>query len=158
MFIPLRSIAVPVALLGFGGAALSMGGASAIASAVTPNAHVALTSAMSSVSPNYVKIVEPFSTPGRCTSAPTTLAMTFCLENRVVRVDQTVNTLQRDRFNRAKTKTAKQVLLNDDAHWLKTRRTTCAANQTGGTIDQINDAQCLLNGSKARANKLVNAI
>jgi uncharacterized protein YecT (DUF1311 family) len=119
------------------------------AAATTPS--TAPTSSTSSL--HYVKIVEPFSKPGPCKEDGNTLEMTACLLKQVQTADQRVDALQRKRFEQADP--ADQAgLLADDAKWLKQRHTTCAADRTGGTIDQINAAGCLLKGAQARAKTL----
>ena len=102
---------------------------------------------------HYVKIVEPFSTPGRCKADGNTLEMTACLLKQVQAADQRVDSLQRKRFEQADPGDRAD-LLADDAKWLKQRVTTCSANRTGGTIDQINAADCLLTAGQTRAKAL----
>jgi uncharacterized protein YecT (DUF1311 family) len=148
-----RALIASTGLLALGVAAAAFAGPAAIASA-------AQQASSSSRSPHYVKIAEPFSAPGpRCTHTDTTLSISACLLVRVVRVDHTVDALQKDRFDRARTTKTKKARLADDAKWLKARGTTCAAaGDSGGTIDQITTAQCLLDNSKQRANSLINAL
>jgi uncharacterized protein YecT (DUF1311 family) len=152
MFSP-RALIASTGLLALGVAAATFAGPAALASAA-PNTSGASTSL------HYVKIAEPFSAPGRtCTKDDTTLAISSCILVRVVRVDGTVNALQHDRFDRASTTKARKALLVSDAKWNKARIKSCAAAaHTGGTIDRITEAQCLLKSSKHRANKLINAI
>ena len=98
----------------------------------------------------YVKIVEPFGKPGRCDESGTTIEMTACVLKKVVDVDYTVDVLQRQRFEYSTSTAERKADLRDDAKWLAQRTKTCAADPTGGSMDQITQAQCLLKVSKAR--------
>jgi len=102
----------------------------------------------------YQKIVEPFSDPGTCNDAGTTIEMTACILEQVVDVDSTIDAAQLQRFEKAPS--AQQAgLLAEDARWLSNRSKHCAAQaKTGGSIDQITDAECLLKTSKTRAKSL----
>ncbi len=151
MFSP-RALIASTGLLALGVAAATFAGPAAMASAATRSG--------STPSPHYVKIAEPFSAPGpTCTKDDTTLAISSCILVRVVRVDHTVNALQKDRFDRARTSKAKKALLAKDAKWNAARVKGCAAaGHTGGTIDRITEAQCLLKSSKHRAIRLIDAV
>jgi uncharacterized protein YecT (DUF1311 family) len=129
---------------------------SAEESAVETSAAEQPTSAASTNTASYRPIVELFSTPGRCDPAGNTLEMTACLLKQVQKADHTVDSLQRNRFEQA-ADAEQAALLADDATWLKGRTTTCAANRTGGSIDQITAADCLLKISKARVTALTAA-
>jgi uncharacterized protein YecT (DUF1311 family) len=102
----------------------------------------------------YQKVVEPFSPPGTCKSDGDTLEMIDCILEQVVDVDSTVDSLQLQRFELASV--SKQLgILADDGHWLKSRSKTCTAAATsGGSIDQITVAQCLLKASQKRVETL----
>lgn len=102
----------------------------------------------------YVKIVEPFGTPGRCDPAGTTIEMTACILKKVVDVDYTVDALQAQRSRYGTSANEGERDLRDDAQWLAKRTKTCSAHPSGGTIDQITQAQCLLKVSKARVRSL----
>jgi uncharacterized protein YecT (DUF1311 family) len=71
-----------------------------------------------------------------------------------VDVDYTVDVLQRQRFEYSTSAAERKADLRDDANWLANRTKTCSANQTGGSIDQITQAGCLLKVSKARVASL----
>jgi len=102
----------------------------------------------------YVKIVEPFGTPGRCDPAGTTIEMTACFLKKVVDIDYTVDVLQAQRFEYGTSANEGEAELRDDAKWLANRTKTCSENLTGGSIDQITQAQCLLKVSTARVRSL----
>jgi uncharacterized protein YecT (DUF1311 family) len=85
----------------------------------------------------------------------TTLGITNCILVQVNTVDAQANALQRTRFEEATTSATQQALLDDDTHWLSHRKSSRAAQaSSGGTIDQINAAQCLLDASHARVDAL----
>jgi uncharacterized protein YecT (DUF1311 family) len=102
----------------------------------------------------YVKIVEPFGSPGKCKPAGTTIEMTACVLKQVVDVDYTVDVLQRQRFEYGISTADRKSSLRDDANWLAKRTKTCSEQSSGGSIDQITAAQCLLKVSKARVASL----
>jgi uncharacterized protein YecT (DUF1311 family) len=106
--------------------------------------------AKKTVALKYVKIVEPFSAPGRCRTGGTTIEMTACVLKQVVDVDYTVDVLQRQQFEYGISTAERKADLRDDANWLTKRTKTCSANLTGGSNDQIIETQCLLKVSKAR--------
>jgi len=107
----------------------------------------------------FVPITEPFdpghparTTPGPadCASQQTTLAIAQCYEDKTETADAAIDAAQRAGF--ATATTAQQATMNAaDQAWLAARPTVCAkAYNTGGTIDQINIASCLLDESSAR--------
>ena len=102
----------------------------------------------------YVEIVEPFGRPGPCQADGTTVEMTACILHEVVEVDYTVDGLQRQRFAYSTSAAERKADLRDDARWLAGRTKTCSKNLTGGSMDQLNEAQCLLDVSKSRVESL----
>jgi uncharacterized protein YecT (DUF1311 family) len=102
----------------------------------------------------YKKIVEPFGKPGRCDPAGNTVEMTACILKQVVAVDHTVDVLQAQKFQYGTSPTEAEDDLRDDANWLAKRTKTCSTKGTGGSIDQITAAQCLLRAGKARVKSL----
>ncbi len=101
----------------------------------------------------YVKIREPFSRPGECVDDGSTLEMTACVLEQVIDVDSTIDALQVKRFERARVSQRPGILV-EYARWLKDRTRDCAAGGSGGSIDQINAAQCLLKASQERVETL----
>jgi uncharacterized protein YecT (DUF1311 family) len=123
---------------------------------ITSSAPATATSAPASA---FVPIVEPFdpghparavSSPATCRSQATTLAIVQCYEHKTESWDAEIDLTQQGRYQTAPT--SQQAAINaDDSAWLVARQTVCAkAYQTGGTIDQINIAACLLDESTAR--------
>jgi uncharacterized protein YecT (DUF1311 family) len=107
----------------------------------------------------FVPIVEPFdpghparsvSSPSSCGSQQTTLAIVQCYEHQTESWDAEIDTVQQGRYQSSPA--TQQAAINaEDSAWLAARQTVCAkAYQTGGTIDQINIAACLLDESTAR--------
>jgi len=128
-------------------------GATAVPSAATavPSAAVA-----------FVPVTEPFD-PGhraRAISAPascdqnSTLAIEQCFEDKTETADAAIDALRQAAF--ASASSGQQAVINSgDGSWLAARAPVCAkAYQTGGTIDGINIANCLLDESTARLNAL----
>jgi uncharacterized protein YecT (DUF1311 family) len=106
-----------------------------------------------------VPITEPFdpghaaratSGPADCANQQTTLAIAQCYENKTETADAAIDAAQQASF--ASATAAQQAAMNAaDSAWLAARPTVCArANDTGGTIDQINIASCLFDESTAR--------
>ena len=107
----------------------------------------------------FLAITEPFDPghPARATSAPascagqqTTLAIEQCFEGKTETADAAIDAAQQASF--ATATAAQQAAMNAaDSAWLATRPTVCKkAYNTGGTIDGINIASCLLDESTAR--------
>jgi uncharacterized protein YecT (DUF1311 family) len=148
--------AVAVAGLAAGcssGGSSSSSGASASASA-TPKP-----SASGSAAP-YAPIVEPFdpghqartrTAPADCGSQPSTLAIEQCYEIKTENVDAQINTAVEKLYNGMPVIKVREAIVTQSAAWLATRGTVCkAAFNTGGTIDGISTAACLLDESTAR--------
>ena len=134
------------------GAATQSAPASGSASS-TPTASAATPAAA------FTPIVEPFdpghparavTTPASCGSLGTTLAIEKCYEDKAETWDAQIDLVQQNRYQSASL--AQQTAIgDDDTAWLEARQTVCArAYQTGGTIDGINIAACLLDESTAR--------
>jgi len=136
------------------------GGATQVASASgsasgAPTASAATTAPAAAFAP----IVEPFdpghparavTTPSSCGSLTSTLAIEKCYEDKAETYDAQIDLVQQSRYQSASL--AQQTAIgDDDTAWLEARQTVCAkAYQTGGTIDGINTAACLLDESTAR--------
>ena len=153
------------ALAGCGGSGSSASGGatqsapaprSAPGSAVPTSSQTAATTAPAAA---FVPIVEPFDpghparsvpAPASCGSQSSTLAIAACYENKTETWDAEIDVTQQGRYQTASA--AQQAAINsDDSAWLAARQAVCAtAYQTGGTIDQINIAACLLDESTAR--------
>jgi uncharacterized protein YecT (DUF1311 family) len=136
------------------------GGATQIASA-SGGASGTPTASASSTAPAaaFVPIVEPFdpghparaiTTPASCGRLGSTLAIEKCYEDKAETYDAQIDLVQQNRYQSGSV--AQQTAIgDDDTAWLEARQTVCAkAYQTGGTIDGINIAACLLDESTAR--------
>jgi uncharacterized protein YecT (DUF1311 family) len=133
--------------------------AASSASAAAGAASAAGAGASPSTSSAFVPITEPFdpghaaratSGPADCASQQTTLAISQCYEDKTETADAAIDAAQQASF--ATAQVAQQVAMNAaDQAWLAARSTVCAkAYNTGGTIDNINIASCLLDESTAR--------
>jgi uncharacterized protein YecT (DUF1311 family) len=110
-----------------------------------------------------VPVTEPFDPghPARVSSAPTncggrdtTLAIEQCYEAKTESADAAIDAVRQASF--ASASAAQRATINsDDSGWLAARAPVCdKAYQTGGTIDGINIASCLLDESTARLDGL----
>ena len=111
----------------------------------------------------FVPVTEPFDPghPARARSAPascggqnTTVAIEQCYEAKTETADAAIDAVRQASFGRVPA--GQQAAINAaDSAWLAARTTVCAkAYQTGGTIDEINIASCLLDESTARLDAL----
>jgi uncharacterized protein YecT (DUF1311 family) len=127
------------------------------ATAAAASATVTLTKPAGTVA--LVPITEPFdpghparATPGPddCANLQTTLIIVQCYEAKTETVDAAIDAELQADF--ATATAAQQADMNGaDNAWLAARPRVCAeAYDTGGTIDQVNIASCLLDESTAR--------
>jgi uncharacterized protein YecT (DUF1311 family) len=111
----------------------------------------------------FVPVTEPFdpghparvmSAPATCGGQDTTLTIEQCYEDKTETADAAIDAVRQARF--ASASAAQQAATNnEDSGWLAARATVCdKAYQTGGTIDGINIAGCLLDESTARLDAL----
>jgi uncharacterized protein YecT (DUF1311 family) len=124
----------------------------------TPAATTAPTAAVA-----FVPVTEPFdpghpaharSAPASCGGQDTTVAIEQCYEAKTETADAAIDAMRQAGF--ASASAGQQAALNAaDRGWLAARETVCGkAYQTGGTIDGINIAACLLDESTARLDGL----
>jgi uncharacterized protein YecT (DUF1311 family) len=158
-------------LAGCGGSSGSTAGSATQASTGTASAAAASSGAATgtaasgapSTAAAFVPITEPFdpghpagakSAPANCGSQDTTLAIEQCYEARTESADAAIDAARQASF--ASASAAQQATINsDDSAWLAARATVCdLAYRTGGTIDGINIASCLLDESTARLDAL----
>ena len=121
-------------------------------------------SAHATSAPPFAAIVEPFdpghpaqakTAPADCGSQSSTLAIVQCFENQTETVDAQIDAVQQGFYKTAPTFSIKAAIVAGDSAWLNARGPVCkAAFTTGGTIDQINDASCLLKQSRLRVTAL----
>jgi uncharacterized protein YecT (DUF1311 family) len=130
-------------------ATASGAGASASASPAAAAAFAAITEAFDPGHP-----ARAVSSPASCAGQDTTLAIEQCFEHKDETADAAIDTVQQASF--AAASAAQQAAINAaDRGWLAARGTVCQkAYQTGGTIDGINVAGCLLDESTARLDAL----
>jgi uncharacterized protein YecT (DUF1311 family) len=111
----------------------------------------------------FVPITEPFdpghpagarSAPANCGGQDSTLAIERCYEAKTESADAAIDAMRQASF--ASAAAGQQATINsDDSGWLAARATVCdQAYRTGGTIDGINIASCLLDESTARLDAL----
>lgn len=156
----MSAIAVGV-LAGCSSSSSSAGGAATQSVSASGGASAAPTAPAATTAPAvaFQPIVEPFdpghparavTTPASCGSLGTTLAIEKCYENKAETYDAQIDLVQQNRYQSGSV--AQQTAIgDDDTAWLEARRKVCAkAYQTGGTIDGINIAACLLDESTAR--------
>ncbi len=125
----------------------------------TPAAKASGSTPIASASPSFVAIVEPFdpghpartgSAPASCAGETTTIAIEQCYQTKTENVDVAIDAVQAARYASA-SPSGKAAILAQDSAWLAARTPVCAAAfNTGGTIDGINTASCLLDESNAR--------
>ena len=156
-------IGLTAAGCGGGGSSSSSGGTStgpaAASSASQPSASVATTA------PPFAAIVEPFdpghpaqarTAPVDCGSQSSTLAIEQCYEASTENTDAQIDNVQQAAYNSGSA-SAKAAIVTQDAAWLAARGPVCkAAFNTGGTIDGISIAACLLDESTARLDAVRN--
>jgi uncharacterized protein YecT (DUF1311 family) len=111
----------------------------------------------------FVPVTEPFdpghpahamSAPASCGDQDTTVAIEQCYEAKTETADAAIDAMRQSGF--ASASAGQQAALNSaDSGWLAARSAVCGkAYQTGGTIDGINIAACLLDESTARLDGL----
>jgi uncharacterized protein YecT (DUF1311 family) len=120
-------------------------------------------SASPSAAAAFAAITEPFdpghparavSGPASCGGQRSTLAIEQCYEDKTESADADIDTVRQAAFTSASA--AQRSAINSaDRGWLATRSTVCRqAYRSGGTIDGINIASCLLDESTARLDAL----
>ena len=138
----------------------SSGSASSAATSASPGATgTGGRATASAAAVSFVNIVEPFdpghparfeTAPASCGSQATTIAIEQCYQTKTENVDVQIDVAQSARYASA-TAAGRATILAQDSAWLATRGPVCAAAfNTGGTIDGINLATCLLDESNAR--------
>ena len=145
-------LAVPLAGCGSSGSASSPGTAASSSPAAAGGTASAATAA-------FVSIVEPFdpghparaeSAPASCGGQSTAIEIERCYQAKTENVDAQIDVAQSVRYSSA-APAARKTILTQDSAWLAARAPVCAAAfNTGGTIDGISAAACLLDESSAR--------
>jgi uncharacterized protein YecT (DUF1311 family) len=156
----LARAAVLTALAALLAACSSSGSATSVATSASPGASgTGGTASASAAAASFVNIVEPFdpghparsgTAPTSCGSQTTTIAIEQCYESKTENIDVQIDVAQSARYASASA-AGRATILAQDGAWLAARGPVCAvAFNTGGTIDGINDAACLLDESNAR--------
>src|SRR5689334_8957239 len=153
---PAVALAVVAAL------AVTLAGCGSAGSASSPGTAAASSPAAGSASAataSFVGIVEPFdpghparaeSAPASCGGQSTAIEIERCYQAKTENVDAQIDVAQSARYSSAAPAERKTILAQDSA-WLAARAPVCAAAfNTGGTIDGISAAACLLEESNAR--------
>jgi len=142
------------------GCSSSSPGSSASTPASTSTSSTSSAAATSSASAaGFISIVEPFdpghparirSAPASCANQPSTLAFEQCFEAKTENTDAEIDAVQQAKYAAASAAGQAAILAQDQA-WLSARGPVCAvAFNTGGTLDQVEIASCLLDESTAR--------
>jgi uncharacterized protein YecT (DUF1311 family) len=126
--------------------------------ASSPAASAASGAAAAAAAP-FVPIVEPFdpghparvqSAPASCGSQSSTLAIEQCYQAKTENTDAAIDAVRLAAYSSG-SPSQRTAILAQDAAWLAARGPLCqAAFNTGGTIDGISVAACLLDESTAR--------
>ena len=145
------------ALIGLA-AGCSSSSSSAGSAASSPSARPTISDA--TTAPAFVSIVEPFdpghpaqarTAPADCGSQPGTQAIVQCYEAKTETIDAQIDAVQQGFWNSAPLNNVRAAIVTDDSAWLAARGPVCqAAFTSGGTVDQISIAACLLDESTAR--------
>ena len=107
----------------------------------------------------FVGIVEPFDpghparikpAPASCGSQSSTLTIEQCYEAKTENTDAQIDAVQQAKYATASPAQQTAILAQDQA-WLNARAPVCTvAFNTGGTLDRVETAACLLDESTAR--------
>ncbi len=107
----------------------------------------------------FVDIVEPFDpghparispAPASCGSQPSTLTIEQCYDVKTENTDAEIDAVQEAKYAAA-SPAGRAVILAQDKAWLDARAPVCTvAFDTGGTLDTVEIAACLLEESTAR--------
>jgi hypothetical protein len=83
--------------------------------------------------------------------------MVQCYEIQTENTDVQIDSVQQANYTSAPLANVKAAIVSQDSAWLNARGPVCsAAFKTGGTIDQVNIASCLLEESSARLDAVKN--
>ena len=154
------SVALAGALAGCGGSGTPAGtGAAPSATAAATPAATSPGGTTAPAAAGFVAIVEPFdpghpartgAAPATCGGQATTLAIEKCYDARTENTDAQIDAAQLAAYQSASASQRPTILAQDSA-WLAARGPVCTkAYQSGGTIDGIDVAGCLLDESTAR--------
>ncbi len=127
--------------------------------AATATTAAAASSAPAASGAGFVDIVEPFDpghparfkpAPASCGSQSSTLTIEQCYEAKTENTDAEIDAVQEAKYAAA-SPAGKAAILAQDRAWLNARAPVCTvAFNTGGTIDGVETAACLLDESTSR--------
>jgi uncharacterized protein YecT (DUF1311 family) len=147
------------ALAACGGSSGSAGGSSTPAASASASSAGSASAVASASAAPFVDIVEPFDpghpakygpAPASCGGQTSTLAIEQCYQAKTENTDAAIDAAQLAHYNSGSAAERASILASDSA-WLAARQPVCAlAFHSGGTIDGINVATCLLDESTAR--------
>jgi uncharacterized protein YecT (DUF1311 family) len=136
------------------------------ASSTSARPAASATASVEASAPAFVAIVEPFDPghpartrtgPADCGSQPSTLAIEQCYQIKTENTDAQIDAVQLANYNSAQQSSVRAAIVTEDRAWLAARGPVCrAAFNTGGTIDGISIAACLLAESTARLDAVKN--
>jgi uncharacterized protein YecT (DUF1311 family) len=154
--------AVFAALIGLTAAGCGSSGSSSSSPSTSPattSPSGRASAAVATTVPPFAAVIEPFdpghpaqarTAPADCGSQPSTLAIEQCYEAKTESTDAQIDAVQQGLYNSASS-SAKLAIVAQGSAWLAARGPVCqAAFDTGGSIDGISIAACLLDESTAR--------
>ena len=155
----LARVVVIAALTGLAAGCSSSSSTSGTASATTAAPASTPSASAAATAPPFVAIVEPFdpghparfrAVPADCGSPASTLAIEQCNEIKTENTDTAIDAAQQAAYASGSA-AGRAAILTQDRAWLAARGPVCqAAFHTGGTVDGISVAACLLEESTAR--------
>jgi uncharacterized protein YecT (DUF1311 family) len=140
--------------------AAGCGSSSSSGSGASPTGTTGSTAATSPASAaGFISIVEPFDpghpamikpAPASCGSQSSTLTMEQCYDTKTENTDAEIDAVQQAKYAAA-SPSGKAAILAQDQAWLNARAPVCTvAFDTGGTLDTVSIASCLLDESTSR--------
>jgi uncharacterized protein YecT (DUF1311 family) len=153
--VALAFLVVPLAACGSSGSpgpAASSSPAATRAGGAAPTATASFVSIVEPFDPGHPARTEP--APAGCGGPPTTIATERCYQVKTENVDAEIDVAQFARYSAASA-AGRTTILAQDSAWLTARAPVCdAAFNTGGTVDGISAAACLLDESSARLDAI----
>ena len=155
-----RMLLIPaVTLAVLAGPLAACGSSGSAGTGATSSSPAATGGTASAAAASFVSIVEPFDpghpartapAPASCGSQTTTIEIERCYQVKTENVDVQIDVAQFARYSSA-SQAERTTMLAQDSVWLAARAPVCAAAfNTGGTVDGISAAACLLDESNAR--------
>jgi len=118
------------------------------ASATSPASAAGFISITEPFDPGHPAMLKP--APANCGSQPSTLTMEQCYDTKTENTDFEIDAVQQAKYAAASA-AGKAAILAQDKAWLDARAPVCTvAFNTGGTLDEVEIASCLLDESTSR--------